>query len=402
MKILIVTQYFYPENFKSNDVAFEMAARGHQVTVMTGIPNYPQGKYYKGYGVLKNRSQHINGVKVIRVYQPARGRGGGVRLGLNYFTWAFLASVRMFFHSIRNKYDVIFVHEPSPITQGFPAIVMKKIRKTPIYFWVLDLWPESLSSAGGVTNRTILNLWEIIVTYIYEKSDKILISSRGFKESIISKGDFGEKIIYFPNWAENVFNNKELYEIPKLPEGFKILFAGNIGEAQDFDSILHALLLLKDEKKVKLILIGDGRKRKWVENFVKAKGLQNNVFVLGSFLLEAMPAFFKEADVLLVSLRDELIFNLTVPAKIQAYMASGKPILGMLNGEGAQIIKEAECGFCVNAGNAQGLAEIIRTISQLNSQELIELGENGKMYGEKHFSLKNCIEKLEEILQGHY
>lgn len=399
MRILLVTQYFYPENFKSNDIAFELQQRGHTVTVLTGIPNYPSGKFFQGYGLFKKRKQTVQGVRIIRSWLISRGNSSGLRLALNYFSWAFFASWKALWLGIRYKYDAIIVHEPSPITQGIPAIIVKKIQKIPLYFWVLDLWPESLISAGGVHNKLVLSFFNRIVKYVYKNADKILISSRKFEDSIIQKGNFSEKLIYFPNWAEDVFKNSAAYPIPELPGGFKIMFAGNIGEAQDFEHIMQAALLLKDKQDIHFIFIGDGRKRPWVEGFIKKHNLTQTVHLLGRFPLEAMPAFFEQADVMLLALKDELIFNLTVPAKLQAYMAAGKPVIAMLNGEGAEIIKEADCGLVSDAGNYNGIAQNIGHLKAIPSTQRKQMGEKGKQYCSQYFNKQKCIDHLSEILK---
>ena len=398
MKILIVTQYFYPENFKRNDMAFELVKRGHEVTVLTGIPNYPHGKYYEGYGLFRRCTENINGVKVKRAWLFPRGNGGGLRLALNYFSWAFFASWKGFILSLFHSYDVIIGHEPSPITQGIPAIVIKKLLKIPFYFWVLDLWPESLVSAGGVRNKYVLNFFTRITKFVYSNSDRILISSRGFRNSILEKGENEAKLVYFPNWAENIFSKCNECRIPDLPCGFKIMFAGNIGEAQDFEHIMQAALMLKDERDIHFIFIGDGRKRVWVDEFMAKNELQDTVHLLGRFPLETMPTFFKQADVMLVTLKDELIFNVTVPAKLQAYMATGKPILAMLNGEGAEIVQEAGCGYAVPAGDYEGLVREIKKMKDLEVQKRLALGKSGKIYCMENFSLENCMDRLCEIL----
>lgn len=399
-KILLVTQYFYPENFKSNDLAFELGKRGYSVTVLTGYPNYPEGKFYEGYGIFKNKNENINGVKVIRALLLPRGKGGGIRLFLNYFSWAFFASIKAFVLAFTDKFDAVIVHEPSPITQGFPAIVLKKIQKIPMYFWVLDLWPESLTSAGGVTNKFVLGFFTKIVQLVYNQSDKILISSKGFEKSILEKGNYKKKLIYFPNWAEDTISlgNKN-YGIPELPEGFKIMFAGNIGIAQDLESIMKAMLELKEYADIKLILIGNGRSKTFVKEFIKEKNLEDTVFLVGKYPIEAMASFFEKADGLLVTLKDELIFNLTVPAKVQAYMSSSKPIIGMLNGEGADLIHEAKCGFCAPAGDYKKLASSILKLYDLESKNRIEMGVSGYKYYEANFKLENCISNLESILE---
>ena len=224
-RVLFISQYFYPENFKSNDIALELTERGHEVTVLTGLPNYPEGKIYKNYGFFKRTKENYQRIKIIRTWLVPRGKGGGIRIFLNYFSWAFFASLRAFSLSFQKKFDVILVHEPSPITQGFPAIIVKKIQKIPLHFWVLDLWPESLSSAGGVKNKYVLSFFTKMVKYIYNNSDKILISSKGFEESILAKGNYKEKLVYFPNWAEeSILKGDSDYPIPYLPKGFKIIF----------------------------------------------------------------------------------------------------------------------------------------------------------------------------------
>lgn len=399
MKILIVTQYFYPEDFKCNDMAFDLSARGYDVTVLTGIPNYPSGSFFKGYGLFRKRSEVINGVKVKRALLTPRGKGGGLRLALNYFSWAFFASVRAFFLSLRYRYDAVIVHEISPVTQGIPAVVVRNRQRIPLYFWVLDLWPESLVSAGGVTNTYVLSFFGKMVRWLYNNSDQILISSRGFEQSILEKGDYRNKLIYFPNWAEDVFSEHTDVQIPALPVGFRVMFAGNIGVSQDFDHIMQAALYLKAVKHIKFILIGDGRRKPWVDEFVRENGLQETVYCLGRFPLETMPAFFAAADVMLLSLKDELIFNLTVPAKLQAYMAAGKPVMGMLNGEGAALIAEARCGIAVPAGASRDLADKITELSEMQKSQLCDMGMNGKRYYQNNFTKDLCMDHLVKILE---
>lgn len=399
MKVMLVSQYFYPEQFKCNDVAFDLVKRGYEVTVATGIPNYPDGKFFNGYGIFKRRKEKINGVNVIRIPLVPRGKGRGFEIAINGFSWALIASVWAFFHALRNKYDYVLVHESSPVTQAFPATVIKKMQRIPFYFWVLDLWPESLTSAGGVTNKYVLGFFTSMVRFLYKQSDKILISSKGFKHSICAKGNFADKMIYFPNWAEDVIDTDlASYEIPQLPDGFKVMFAGNIGEAQDFEHILAAAHKLKDNKEIKWIILGSGRKKEWVINYIKENGLQDTVHLMGSYPVDAMPAFFSKADVMLVSLKDELIFNLTVPAKLQAYMAAGKPVVAMLNGDAAQLVDEAKCGLASSAGNSNGLVHNILQLKEMNKDELASLGMNGREFYKKYFDKTRCIDHLCELL----
>jgi len=401
VKILIITQYFYPENFKSNDLAFELKNRGHDVTVLTGLPNYPEGELFEGYGVFKNRKQVINGVKIIRSLLLPRGKGGGLRLFINYYSFAFFASLKAFFLGLNNSFDALIVHEPSPITQYYPALLINKIWKTPVYFWVMDLWPESLSIAGGVKNKFVLNYYTKVIKKFYKNSEKILITSKGFRKAINEKGNFDNKIVYFPNWAEDAISdgNKD-FPIPLLPEGFKVMFAGNIGEAQDLDNIMRAALHLSDKKHIQFILVGDGRKMSFVKEFVEQNNLNDTVHIMGRFPVESMSSFFDKADVMLVTLKDDPIFNLTVPAKLQAYMSASKPIVAMLNGEGSENIIDADCGFTVSAGDYVGLSETILKASLLSVDKLNKLGENSRVYYERNFKMAECISNLEHIMSS--
>ena len=399
MKVLIITQYYFPENFKSNELSFELQKRGYDVTVLTGLPNYPEGKIYEGYGWFKRRTEAIHGVKVIRTLLLPRGKGSGLRLFLNYYSFALFASWKAFLLGFREKYDAVIVHEPSPITQFYPALLLHKLHKTPVYYWVMDLWPESLEIAGGIKNKLVLNYFKNLATKFYRNSEKILITSKGFRESILEKGDFDEKIEYFPNWAENsIAEGRTDYPIPDLPDGFKVMFAGNIGESQDMETIMEAARLLGNRPEIKLIIVGEGRKLDFVKKFVKEHTLAESVHIMGRYPVEAMTTFFSKADVMLASLKAEKIFQYTVPAKVQAYMSVGKPIIGMLDGEGAEIINEANCGVSVPAGSAEKLSKAIVTLSVLDRQELRKQGENGRNYFLQHFQLSSCISNLERII----
>lgn len=402
MKILVVTQYFYPENFKGNDIAFEMQKKGHEVTVLTGIPNYPKGEFFNGYGYFKRRRETVNGVKVIRTFLIPRGNSTAIPLMVNYFTWFVFASFYAVYLALSKKFDKIIVQQLSPVMMGLPAVVVKKIQKIPLYFWVLDLWPESLESAGGIKNKKILGFFESMVKFLYRNSDKILISSKGFKQSILKKGNFEDKIIYFPNWAEKSINeSKQNVEInlPKFPSGFNILFAGNVGVAQDLVNAIKAMeIVLKQNKKINFLILGDGRDRKRLEKLVLEKNIEKNIHFFGKYPIETMSYFFSKADCMFVSLKNEPIFSLSLPAKVQAYMSVGKPIISMMNGEGYNIINEADCGFAVHAEDYKDLADKILEIEKLPVIERQRLGENGKSFYQENFVLENCISNLEKII----
>ena len=355
--ILYICQYFYPEVFRGNDIAFHWAEEGHNVHVLTGIPNYPDGEYFKGYGLFKKRKEVIKGVKVTRLPIFPRGKNK-IMLMLNYFSYYIISCIYIIFHSLFHKYDCVFVQQLSPIMMSAPGILYKKLRGATLYTWVLDLWPESLSVAGGINNKYILGFFDLFVKSEYKHSDKILTSSRSFEESILKYGSYKDKIYFFPQWAEDSISSKSDYDfsLPTLPNGFKIMFAGAIGEAHGFECNMRAALLTKEHKNIKWIIIGDGRKLSWVRDFVRNNNLEDTVFPIGKYPVETMSSFFKEADVMLVSLNDSPLFNMYAPAKLSAYMASGKPILAVMNGEGAEVVKTAKCGWSIKADDAENFA----------------------------------------------
>lgn len=396
-RILLVTQYFQPENFKSNDLAFGLAARGYDVTVLTGIPNYPHGRFHAGYGLFRRRREVVQGVDIVRTFLVPRGKGSGLMLALNYLSWAVCASVKAVFMCLHRKYDAVIVHQTSPLTQGIPALVVKLIQGCPIYFWVLDLWPESLRAAGGISSAFVLDAFGRLARLMYRMSDRILISSRGFRESILAKGLFEDKLMYFPNWAEDILAVKSDARAPELPEGFVVMFAGNVGEAQDMPSVLQAAEFLKD-MSARIVIVGDGRKMSWVRDYVDAHGLASVVYLAGAHPLEEMPAYFSRADVLFLSLKNDYIFSLTAPAKLQAYMASGKPVIAMADGETAGLIEEAQCGMFCAAGDSAAFADCILKMMSMQESERCRLGENGRRYYIKHFRKDNCIDCLCAIL----
>lgn len=406
MKLCILTSYFYPEEFKVNDIAFELAKIGYNVTVITAIPNYPFGIFFTGYSFFKKRKEIINGVHVIRLPVIPRGNGRFLGLILNYLSYLISSVLFVLFKCRINEFDAIFVHVNSPFTIGIPAVILKKKLKIPLFFWVLDLWPESVQSAGGVGNRQILAILNNMVRWVYDNCDKILIGSKGYAQSICEKGNYWDKLEYFPNWTEDVFSIDSIINedfklfIPLSKDDFVILFAGNLGEAQGLDDVIEAAKLTENNKKIKWIFVGDGRKRNYLLSKVEDYSLQDTVFLPGRFPLSTMPFFMAQANLLLVSLKDENIFNLTVPSKVQTYMMTGKPILAMLNGDGAQLIKEAECGFTVSTGDYISLAHKAEEIFHYSSDYLDEVGANGKKYYDLHFTKAERIKQLDELIKN--
>ena len=398
MNILIVTQYFWPEEFRINELGVLLAERGHRITVLTGIPNYPGGKLFPGYGLTRKRSEQYNGLKVIRVPLIPRGKGGRLRLILNYISFAFTASI-LGPMKCHDAYDVIFVYEPSPITVGLPAIVMKMIKSTPIVFWVQDLWPESLSAAGAINSQTVINVVRGLVRFIYSRCDRILVQSRSFIDAIVRLGVDRSKIEYFPNSAEAVFDdaarNAEVAELIGYLNGFKVMFAGNIGASQDFESILGAAESLKEYKNIHWIIIGDGRMFPWVQEQVNKRGLSDTFHLLGRHPLALMPAFFAQANVMLVSLKKKPIFALTIPAKVQSYLACSRPIIAAIDGEGARVVEDAAAGLTCPPEEPGLLAKTVLQASKMPAEDLEEMARRGRYYFEKNFDSTTLVNRLE-------
>ena len=399
MRILVVTQYFWPENFKINDVAVGLIEKGHNVAVLTGLPNYPKGKFYKGYSFPKEKKEIHEGVTIYRSPVIPRGDASSVRLFLNYISFALLASLRVLF--IKDKFDKILVYEPSPITIGIPAIIAKFRFKAPIFFWVQDLWPESITAAGDIKNKHVIKLVDIFTRFIYWQSEKILVQSRAFIPYILNQRVNKDKLIYLPNSTEKFYRKVALsdkYEKIMPQDGPILMFAGNIGEAQGFDTIIKSAAYLVDSRvKVNWVILGDGRQRESMEKKIAELCLQENFFFLGSYPSEEMPYFFVHADAMLVTLKKSSIFAMTIPSKVQSYMACSKPIIANLDGEGARVLLEAECGLVSPCEDYISFSNSIMTFLKLSSDKKKMMGKNASLYFEAEFAREKQLDNLINI-----
>lgn len=379
----------------------ELVERGHEVTVLTGYPNYPEGTIFPAFKADQAKYAEYQGVEVIRVPLIPRGHRA-IQLAMNYVSFALSASLVGGFKLKKKKFDKIFVFEPSPITVGLPAILFKYFKKTPIVFWVLDLWPESLRAVGVVKSDQILNLVGKLVAFIYKRCDLILAQSQSFLEPIKRYCDEGQRIEFCPSWAEAIFENVALSsaasELTPFAHKFKILFAGNIGEAQDFPSILDAADRIKHRLDIQWILIGQGRMAVWVNQEINKRGLAGTVSMFGAFPLDRMPSFYAGADALLVTLKKNDAFSMTIPGKVQTYLAAGKPMLGMLDGDGAQVISDAMSGYVCPSGDAISLAKNALRLAGLSAEKKLEMGSAGKHYYSKNFERRIVIDKIEIFL----
>ena len=399
MRILIISQYFFPENFRINDLCLGLKDKGHEVTVLTGKPNYPNGKFYGGYTFLNKRLESYHGIKVYRSYLIPRGSASGFRLFLNYISFVIFAPLRIL--SINGNFDRVFVYAPSPITVGFVGIFASIYFRAKPFLWVHDLWPESVKDAGGINNKIILSLINFMTKSIYFFYENILVQSPSFKNYLVDQGVKSEKIIYYPYYAEsfyNVVNKNEKIE-SAFPKGLNIVFAGNIGVAQSFDTIIEAVkIAMNDVKNLNIIVLGEGRDKARILKKIKKNNL-NNFYFMGSFPPENMPEYFASADALLVSLKKSKIFSSTIPGKLQSYLACGKPIIASLDGIGAKIVNDASCGFSSDAENPLGLAHSIISFNKLKDIDRLKLGENGRKYYENEFERKKLLSKLIDIFE---
>lgn len=401
MRILIVSQYFWPENFRINDIALGLKEQGHEVIILTGKPNYPEGSFYKGYSFTRPSFEYFEDIEIYRVPFIPRGKDNIIMLALNYLSFALFGCTWGLWLLRKREVDSILVFGISPITMAIPAILLKKIKKASLLYWVQDLWPESISSGGDINNKFIYSIADWITKFVYKNSDLVLAQSKGFIDAIQKHNVPLKKIKYYPNYAENIYSKKTIVEKvihPIIPEGFIVMFAGNIGEAQGFKTIVEAAnKVYKKNKKIYWVILGDGRKKEWVEERINDYGLSDVFLFLGSYPSDKMPYFFNLSDILLVSLKDEYIFSLTIPSKLQSYMAFGKPIIAALNGEPAKIINESNCGLVSNSNDSENLALNVLKMSKFPGKTLHEMGENAKKYCEEKFDREKLLLELNEL-----
>jgi len=399
MNVLVISQYFWPEIFRINELVKSLLDRNIKVDVITGKPNYPDGKVYSGYSAWGIKRELWNGAEIFRVPIFPRGKNSKFCLALNYISFILSALIFGLFRFRNIKPDVILVYALSPLLMALPALFFGWIRHIPVVLYVQDLWPDSMEATGYIKNKLIIRLVRKIVAFIYNKSDMILVSSLPFIDAIRCFGTQA-KIIYCPNSVDNNFSDPESGLKPTISEldsGFSVVFAGNVGAAQGVQVIVHAAQLLRDYPDIRFIVVGSGSKLDWIKDQVISLDL-NNLFLVGRHPIEAMPNLLSRASVLLVTLSDRPIFALTVPSKIQAYLAVGRPIIASMNGEGARIVQEAGAGICVPAEDSVALAEAILKLYKLSDSERIQLGNNGKSYFAQHFEHEKLVEKLIEYL----
>lgn len=400
MRILIVSQYFWPENFRINDLVRSLVEKGHTVEVLTGKPNYPEGEFFSGYQSWGCNAEDWLGIKIYRVPIVARGSNSSIRLVLNYLS--FVVSGLLFAPWIlrKRKYDVIFVYAPSPIFQSIPASFLGWLKDCPVALWVQDLWPESAQATGYINSPWMLKLIEQLVRFVYRHTDLLLVQSKAFQMPVARLAK-GKQIVYYPNSVEPAFYTPlkiQLPDIPGLSGKFSVLFAGNVGAGQAVQVIIDVAVLLWDYPDIHFVVLGKGSRWDWLFEQVEARGL-TNLHLPGKHPVEMMPGLMRQASALLVTLADQPTFSVTVPSKVQAYMAVGRPILASMNGEGARLVQEAHAGFAMPAEDATALADAVLQIYRMSAEDREVMGQNGRAYYKEHFDHDRLVEQLINQLQ---
>ncbi len=400
LRVLIVSQYYWPEGFRINEVAKSLLDKGVDVEVLTGKPNYPRGDIFAGYRAWGCLREVHDGININRIPLLARGKGGW-RLALNYLSFVFSGLMFAPWLLRGKKFDVIFVYAPSPILQTIPAIFLGWLKGCYVVLWVQDLWPDSLSATGYVNNKTILKLVEHVVRFIYRHVDLLLVQSEAFIQPVSALAS-GTPVKYYPNSVDESFSVPTSAAVPViagLNAGFSVMFAGNIGSAQAVEVIVEAATLLKDKADIQFVVLGDGSRREWMVQQAKILGL-SNLHLPGRFPVETMPGFMQKASVLLVTLADQPIFAATVPNKVQAYLAAGRPIIACMRGEGANLVAASGAGLAVPAGDAKALAEAVLRLHRMSPHEREAMGDKGRLYYRQHFSHDMLVDRLVGLLQS--
>ena len=384
-RVLIFTNHFYPEYFKINDVVDWFCSENITTSVVTSNPNYPKGKIFKGFSVFGSKKTHKSAT-VYRLPVIPRGDGNKLTLSLNYLSYFFsLILFTVWLIIFQKKYDTLLIHHTSPPFLFVPAFMYKKIKGAKVILWDLDMWPQTLSSVGIIKSKGLINFLEGLFKWFYNQFDHILLGSESFKEFAQKRVNLN-KTLYFPNWADLVFESQKPNERIFDPTKRVIIsYTGNIGQAQDLQSLVKAVKLSKNIN-YEVRLIGDGRAKEFLKSLVLSEGLNDQIKFYDSVDSQKLLGFFKESDFLYLSLNSSPLFSKTVPAKFQTYLASGVPIIGLISGETNSLIKENNLGFVSKAGDINGLSKIFDNLSKLEDPQYQKMKSYCKDLYQSRFS----------------
>ncbi len=393
MKILVICQHYWPENFRVTEICEALVERGHQVTALVGLPNYPSGIIPDEYKHFRNRHQVRNGVDICRCFELGR-KPGKVGLAVNYVSYMCSASIKALFH--KRDYDVIYAFSTSPVLMSLPAALLRCFTKRKYMIYVLDIWPACLAAMNIQEDSPLYKFMKPVSRWVYRKADCLIYSSKRFQSYL--KNIHGIDVPdehYMPQFADDIFAQR----LPsKQHDGtFDFVFAGNIGKMQAVEVLIEAAALLREEP-VRWHIIGDGSNLEDCRSLSTALKLDDRVLFYGRKPLEAMPSYYAMADAMLVSMRNDISVNDTLPGKVQSYMAAGKPVLGSISGETAYVIEQSKCGFCAPSDDPEAFAAIVRAFMARDDRE--QMGENGAAYYQKHFTKKHHMDQLEAMLKA--
>lgn len=397
MHILIVSQYFHPESFRINDIATEWVKRGYKVTVLTGVPNYPMGKFFPGYSWTKKRKETWNGIDIVRIPLIARGHSS-IGMVLNYYSFPISGWFWNRFNQV--KADMVFSFETSPMMQVKIGCGYAKKHKVPHFAYIQDLWPENVETVTGIHNRLIIGPIDRMVDKIYKKLDMIFVTSPSFVNAVVNRKNpvDPKKVKYWPQYAEEFYQPMEKKKVDGIPDddSFKIVFTGNIGTAQGLDILPNTAKLLKTEN-VKFVIVGDGRYQAEFEKHIDKCGVRDKFIMIPRVPADQIPRILSVCDAGFISFKKTPLWEMTIPAKLQSYMACGKPIIASASGETKRVIEEAQCGLCCEIGEADTLAEGIRNMMQ---SDVETMGKNARTYFDSQFQKKNLMDEMDlEISQ---
>lgn len=399
--ILVICQVFYPEQFRINDMCCEWIKRGYKVTVVTGIPNYPQGKFYDGYGFFKKRKEHWNGIDIIRIPLIPRGNNA-IGLILNYISFPISGFFWKIFTKI--KADYVFMFETSPMTQCVIGVWYAKKYHVPLYLYAQDLWPENVEVVTGIKSPLVIEPIQKMVDYIYKNCTEIFVTSPSFVKAVCNRKVRvpQEKVHYWPQYAEEFYVPLQKEPVKEIPDNdaFKIMFTGNVGYAQGLDVLPRtAQILKKAGKKVLFCIVGEGRYLEEFKAEIKKLGTEEMFCLISRQPATEIPRLLAASDAAFLSFMDTKLFEMTIPAKLQSYMACGMPVIAAASGESKRVITEAMCGFCSPSGDANALAKSIEKMMDLSSMELQKMSENARNYFEEHFDKKKLLDKMEQYFR---
>ncbi len=395
MRVLVLSQYYWPESFRISEVVESLQRVGCHITVLTGQPNYPQGEVFAGYKAAGfGAQQHESGYSIYRVPLVPRGRKSTFGLVANYLSFVLSASVLGAWLLRKQSFDIVFVYAPSPILQVMPAVWLALIKRAKLVTWVQDLWPQSLEATGFVSNQRVLATVAVLVRWLYRRCDLLLVQSKAFIFPVKTMAG-KTPVQYHPNPGESAFEQTQPLGTPALllKPGFNVVFAGNLGTVQALETLLDAAELLLPHADVRIVLVGSGSRSEWLQQEVVRRQL-GNVQLAGRFPTETMPGILAQASALLVSLMRSPIMSQTVPSKMQVYMAAGRPIIASLDGEGAMVLEESGAGVSCPAEDAVALAHAVQRLRGLSPAELQRMGAAGQKYYKQHFDTAMLAETL--------